>query len=255
MVIPGTYYTPPHGDAVTFSYRPGCWPDGDSHPTIHAVFPAHWGAHAVRAVLPLPLGEGGVRVQTVATASRTRSDASITHPSTATNSAMIRRSAAASGVRTIGSYPAAEIQSGIYTWDMAETCAICGCQVHRRGSYARPSVKGRSHATTHHFVAERFYGRSKTRKGVVRVRIFARDPWGAEGKTAILCYECHEELLHNPVLLPEDLEALRRLVHRSGFSETRKPRNRARIAGRIKVLHAALHVGLQELVRRGIHSE
>ena len=53
-------------------------------------------AHAGRAVLPLPLGEGGVRVQTVAAAGRTRSDPSIPHPSTATSSAMIGKSAAAS---------------------------------------------------------------------------------------------------------------------------------------------------------------
>lgn len=34
--------TSPHGDAVTFDYGPGCWPDGDSHPTIRAASPAHW---------------------------------------------------------------------------------------------------------------------------------------------------------------------------------------------------------------------
>jgi hypothetical protein len=60
------------------------------------------GARAGRAVLPLPLGEGGVGVQTVAAAGRTRSDPSIPHPSTATSSATIRRSAAASGVRMSG---------------------------------------------------------------------------------------------------------------------------------------------------------
>jgi hypothetical protein len=43
---------------------------------------------------------------------------------------------------------------------MAETCAICGCEIHRNGDYAKPTVKGRSHATRYHFVAERFYGRS-----------------------------------------------------------------------------------------------
>ena len=133
---------------------------------------------------------------------------------------------------------------------MNETCAICGCWVHRRGGYARPSIKGRSHATKHHFVAERFFRRSKTRKTQARAGIFEKDPWGAKGKSAVLCYECHEELLHNPVLLPEDVEALRHLVDRSGFAETQKPRGRGKIAGRIGLLYEALHVGLQELVRR-----
>src|SRR3972149_12116620 len=41
--------TPPHGDAVTFSYGPGCWPGGDSDPTIHAVLPAPWRTRPARA--------------------------------------------------------------------------------------------------------------------------------------------------------------------------------------------------------------
>jgi hypothetical protein len=42
--------------------------------------------------------------------------------------------------------------------------------------------------------AERFFG-----------RIFDKCPWGVEGDTTILCYDCHEELLHNPVFLPVKL--------------------------------------------------
>ena len=46
-----------------------------------------------------------------------------------------------------------------------ENCAICGCQLHRQGDYAKPTIKGRSHATKHHFIAECFFGRSANRKG------------------------------------------------------------------------------------------
>jgi hypothetical protein len=43
---------------------------------------------------------------------------------------------------------------------MTEKCAICGCELHRiAGTYARPTVEGRSHASKHHFVSERFFGR------------------------------------------------------------------------------------------------
>jgi len=49
---------------------------------------------------------------------------------------------------------------------MLEHCAICGCQLHRtKDTYARPTVEGRSHATSHHYVAERFFGRSTNHKG------------------------------------------------------------------------------------------
>ena len=59
-------------------------------------------------------------------------------------------------------------------------CVICGCRIHREGEYAKPTIKGRSHATRHHYVAERFFGRSATRKGEPREPIFKNCPWGLE---------------------------------------------------------------------------
>src|SRR4029453_19289921 len=57
---------------------------------------------------------------------------------------------------------------------MTEHSALCGCEVHRTpDTYARPSVAGRSHATEHHFVAERFFGRSANRRGTKAEGIFA----------------------------------------------------------------------------------
>src|SRR5579864_3846552 len=104
-----------------------------------------------------------------------------------------------------------------------ERCSICGCNLHRSGEYATPTVAGRSHATEHHFLAERFFGRSKSRRGAKRVGIFANCPFGQERKTASYCYGCHEELLHNPVLLPEDVRAFAELVKKRGCNETSKP--------------------------------
>ena len=39
-----------------------------------------------------------------------------------------------------------------------ETCAVCGCELNRSGNYAGTTTEGRSHASKHHFVAERFSG-------------------------------------------------------------------------------------------------
>jgi hypothetical protein len=55
--------------------------------------------------------------------------------------------------------------------------------------------------TSHHYVAERFFGRSKNRRGQIREAIFPECPWDYEKRTVVLCYECHEELIHNPVFL------------------------------------------------------
>jgi hypothetical protein len=61
-------------------------------------------------------------------------------------------------------------------------------------------------------VPERFFGRSTNRRGTKTPGVFEICPWGQEGKTAVFCYECHAELLHNPVLLPEDIDSLAKLV-------------------------------------------
>jgi len=125
-----------------------------------------------------------------------------------------------------------------------ECCAICGCEVHRGGAYATPTVEGRSHASRHHFVPERFFGRSNNRRGSQRERLFETSPWGHEGETAVFCYDCHEELIHNPVFLPTDLEDFARLVELRGLGETQKTESRERLAGRIQLLHEVLRLGL-----------
>jgi hypothetical protein len=106
---------------------------------------------------------------------------------------------------------------------------------------------GRSHASKHHFVAERFFGRSTNRPGTKREGIFSSCPWGHEGETAVYCYECHEELLHDPVLLPEDIRRLAELVKNRALSEERKPEHKEMIAGRIKLLQEATSAGLKLL--------
>lgn len=132
--------------------------------------------------------------------------------------------------------------------NMTRNCAICGCIIHREGEYAKPSVKGRSHATKHHYLAERFLGRSRNRRGEQREPIFKECPWDIEGQTEEFCYECHEELLHNPVLLQTDIRRFAELVRLRKLDETRKTKSRNKIAGRIKLLHEVLELGIQKLL-------
>ena len=125
-----------------------------------------------------------------------------------------------------------------------EQCELCGCFIHRDGDYAKPTVKGRSHATKHHYIPERFFGRSQNRPGEQREPIFKDDPWGVEGEFGTFCYECHEELLHNPILLRDDIQRFAGLVRQRGLSETDKSEDRTPIAGRIKLLHEVVSEGL-----------
>jgi hypothetical protein len=132
---------------------------------------------------------------------------------------------------------------------MAEHCAICGCEVGRtRDTYARPTVEGRSGASRHHYVAERFFGRSSNRRGTKTDGMFTSSPGGHEGESAVFCYECHEELLHNPVLLPEDIKLFAELVRMRDLSEQLKTEDRSKIAGRVALFHDVITRGLQILL-------
>ena len=62
----------------------------------------------------------------------------------------------------------------------------------------------------------------------------------------MFCYECHEELLHNPVLLPEDIERFAALVRERGLDEVEKGADRSKLAGRVKLF--------QEIITRGLKS-
>ena len=131
---------------------------------------------------------------------------------------------------------------------MVETCSICGCLIHRHGDYALSTTKGRSHATKHHYIAERFFGRSGNRKGTNHNPIFSKDPWGIEGQAGLFCYECHEELLHNPVLLPSEIKLFAQLVKIRNLNEQEKPDGKTKIAGRIELLQEVIRNGLNNIL-------
>jgi hypothetical protein len=112
-------------------------------------------------------------------------------------------------------------------------------------------VEGRSHATSHHYVAERFFGRSTNRRGTKTEGLFPSCPWGHEGESVVFCYECHEELIHNPVLLPEDITRFAALVRQRGLSEEMKTESRELIAGRVALFHEVIARGLSSLLQEG----
>jgi hypothetical protein len=131
---------------------------------------------------------------------------------------------------------------------MSKKCAICGCKIHTGGNYAADTVQGRSHTSKHHYVADRFYGHSKNNPAKHRTAIFTYDRWKVEGKTEIFCYDCHEELLHNPVLLPEDVSGFTKLVKSHRLNEKKKTKSKEKLAGRIELLHKALALGINKLL-------
>lgn len=134
-----------------------------------------------------------------------------------------------------------------------DKCAICGCLLERRrGVYGMPSKEGREFPSRHHYVAERFFGRSGNRRGETRKGLFGSCPWGVEGQHTLFCYDCHEELLHNPVLLPQDVARFKELVADRGLAERRKPGSRTKLAGRVMLFHEIIEAGLRALSRKAV---
>jgi hypothetical protein len=56
--------------------------------------------------------------------------------------------------------------------------------------------------------------------------------------------------LHNPVLLPDDIEKLSLLVHQRRCNEDKKGNSRRKIAERIKLFHEIISKGLDEMMKR-----
>jgi hypothetical protein len=128
-----------------------------------------------------------------------------------------------------------------------ESCAICGCPVWRSAETARPTIAGRSLATEHPYVPERFFRRSADRHDAATGGLFDTCPWGQEKQATVCCRECHEELMHNPVLLPADIQAFAELVRKRGLGEDDKPETKDKIAGRVLLLHEVIATGLLAL--------
>ena len=132
-----------------------------------------------------------------------------------------------------------------------EKCAICGCTLNDDPKvYATDTEAGRGHRSKSHYIAERLLGRCRTQGDGI---FTGRERWlqGSGGKTEDLCFDCHEELLHNPVLLPDDIKRFRDLVFYYGYGErTKIDGDKKKLAKRIKLLHSVIEEGIKVLLAK-----
>ena len=131
---------------------------------------------------------------------------------------------------------------------MPEQCAICGCKLNHGLNYGKDTAEGRSHATEHHYVPKRFFGHPANQKRVERTPIFMKCLWKLKRKTEIFCYDCHEELLHNPVLLLQDISRFAELIRARDLNENNKTIRKDKLAGRIILLHEVIELGIDRLL-------
>ena len=85
-------------------------------------------------------------------------------------------------------------------------CMLCGIEYATGVVYA--SEHGRRSRGRHHLFPRRFEKRGMSQEGLARkLDVETRDLGFVH-----LCYECHEELLHNPVLTIKMLDELSHLI-------------------------------------------
>lgn len=77
-------------------------------------------------------------------------------------------------------------------------------------------------------------------------------PGDLEGKTVVLCYDCHEELIQNPVFLSKDIEKFKKLVKFRKLAENEKPEDKKKLAGRIELLNEVIEAGIEKLLKKEI---
>jgi hypothetical protein len=70
--------------------------------------------------------------------------------------------------------------------------------------------------------------------------------------TKLFCYECHEELLHNPIFLLGDVQKFAQIVKLRDLDEDEKSDDRSKMAGRVRLFQEALALGLEKLHERAV---
>jgi hypothetical protein len=74
--------------------------------------------------------------------------------------------------------------------------------------------------------------------------------WLIHQETVVCCYECHEELLHNPVLLPSDLRRFAQLIQSRELGDVEKLPGRERFSARVQLLQEVIAVGIKTLLEK-----
>lgn len=124
-------------------------------------------------------------------------------------------------------------------------CVVCNGVGARRAPSQTP--EGRSRLTHREMVPHALFGRNRKtrwRHDDPIDPVFTEDPWDAEGESTLMCAECRDQLLGQPVLLAWDLALLSSLIRQAGLSEEQRTSDRSKMAGRVQLFHEVIARGL-----------
>ena len=115
--------------------------------------------------------------------------------------------------------------------EATDRCVLCGIKFTTGGVYATES--GRHNRSEHHLFPARFekFGisqRSLAKKLNVETQDF---------DSVHLCYECHEELLHNPVFTTKMIKGLSHLMKGKSFED------------KVITLSRVIELGIEEAIK------
>ncbi len=80
---------------------------------------------------------------------------------------------------------------------MAATCVLCRTELVQGGDGSgKDTDEGMRHFSTHHRLAKRWQDKKCLDLEAIKEKLRSSDD------ELVLCFFCHEEMLHNPILLP-----------------------------------------------------
>ena len=117
--------------------------------------------------------------------------------------------------------------------ETTDHCALCGIEF-TTGAYA--TKNGRFHGSEHHLFPARFKKFHVSQRSLAKkLNIESQD-----FDSVHLCYECHEELLHNPVFTTKMIKELSQLMRGMSFED------------KVIVLSRVIELGIREAIKEKV---
>jgi uncharacterized CHY-type Zn-finger protein len=117
--------------------------------------------------------------------------------------------------------------------EATDHCMLCGIEFPKTGVYAEKTESGQHYRAEHHLIPKRFEKyhisqRSLAKKLNVGTQDFV---------PVYLCYECHEELLQNPVFTTEMIKELSHLIKGKSLED------------KVVILSHVIELGIREAIK------
>ena len=116
--------------------------------------------------------------------------------------------------------------------EAADYCMLCGTKFSTKGIYATKTKNGRHHRGEHHLFPARFEKHFSQRSLAKKLNVETQSL-----DSIYLCYDCHEELLQNPVFTTKMIKELSYLMKGKSLED------------KVVTLSRVIELGIREAIK------